>query len=94
VPDLYLEAHRSNPQDFEIYLDIAGIVPPNAELFARFGEQLAAMDKLEQAIFFLYLTAHLRPHDGENWMKLADALSVSGDTKSAEICRSRANPTY
>jgi len=94
VLDLYIEAHRSNPEDFEIYLEVAGITPPSAQFFAKFGDHLVTLGKSEQAIFFLYLSAHLRPRDRETWMNLANVLDGHGDTGSAEICRSLAEDNY
>jgi tetratricopeptide (TPR) repeat protein len=89
VLELYLEAHRSNPEDLDIYLDIAGINPPNADVFAEFGAHLSTVGKFEQSIFFLYLAAHMQPEKREHWTRLSDVLDESGDTESAEICRNR-----
>ncbi len=90
VFDLYVEAHRLNPQDFEIYLEIAEINPPDLTFYSKFGEYLAETGKTEQAIFFLYLAAHLEKEGRGNWVTLSEVLNKSGDSESAEICLQRA----
>jgi tetratricopeptide (TPR) repeat protein len=88
--DLYLEAHRLNPDDFEIYLEIAEIFPPDPRIFAEFGAQLIKSRKTGRAIFYLYLAAYLQPQKAENWRNLGRAWRRLGDTESARICRERA----